>query len=444
MKILISIVILSITLSSFCQIDDLEKKIKELEERIKEQEKILLEQQKTIELLREELEKQKKSQDQWTQKREEKGTELKKASLFGASALFNPNISVIFDFSYKNIDLFEKEESFSIFSKMKRLEHEEEDSSFKRGFKFNYAELYIYAPVDPFFNFYLTMPFSEEGSEVEEAYFVTTSLPKGFQIKGGKFKSSFGRLNSIHPHMWNFYDAPLPYNYFLGEEGITDKGLSFNYLFNTPFYLIAGLEILQGENKNLFLNRSNDGPNDYTFYMKSSFDVGRFSSFLTGVSFMRGDLKQNENQSINGKLRLFDFEFTYKWKKSKYKGFVFQGEYLKRIYDFNQISISCLPQLKIDEYGYYFEGIYIFQEGKWRAGMRYDRLNLFKGAPFVLEESEMVSDDPSKYSFMIEFNPSEFARIRFQYNYNRNLNRKKNEFILQFTFGIGAHAAHSY
>jgi hypothetical protein len=55
-----------------------------------------------------------------------------------------------------------------------------------------------------------------------------------------------------------------------------------------------------------------------------------------------------------------------------------------------------------------------------------------------------------KYSAMIDFLPSEFSRIRLQYNYDRSLftedlkRKPNNEIILQFNLAIGAHGAHGF
>jgi hypothetical protein len=53
-------------------------------------------------------------------------------------------------------------------------------------------------------------------------------------------------------------------------------------------------------------------------------------------------------------------------------------------------------------------------------------------------------------SAMLEYNPSEFSRIRLQYNHNSSLydeeghKNNKNEFIVQFNYAIGAHGAHAF
>ncbi len=68
------------------------------------------------------------------------------------------------------------------------------------------------------------------------------SLPWGFQVKGGKFRSSFGRLNVQHEHVWDFADAPLVNRAFFGEDGLVEKGVQINWLAPTPFYLLLGAE----------------------------------------------------------------------------------------------------------------------------------------------------------------------------------------------------------
>ena len=98
----------------------------------------------------------------------------------------------------------------------------------------------IYSPVDPYFDLSATIPFSQNGVELEEAFFRTTSLPWGLQIKGGRFRSSFGRLNVQHEHVWDFADAPLVNRAFFGEEGLVENGVQMNWLAPTPFYLLLG------------------------------------------------------------------------------------------------------------------------------------------------------------------------------------------------------------
>ena len=91
-------------------------------------------------------------------------------------------------------------------------------------------------------------------------FFTTRSLPWGFQLKGGKFRSSIGRLNVQHPHVWDFADAPLVNRAFFGSDGLVEVGAQMNWLAPTPFYLLLGAELLQGENEASFGTASLNWP----------------------------------------------------------------------------------------------------------------------------------------------------------------------------------------
>lgn len=129
--------------------------------------------------------------------------------------MMNPAISVILDTEYYHSSLSKEErQSRSTPGFIGPLA-----PPFDEGFNRRSLELGLFAPVDPYFNLYATLPITENGIEIEEAYFVTTSLPAGLQFKGGKFKSGFGRFNAFHPHAWDFVDAPMVHKLFLAARG---------------------------------------------------------------------------------------------------------------------------------------------------------------------------------------------------------------------------------
>src|SRR5262249_23205122 len=89
------------------------------------------------------------------------------------------------------------------------------------GFTAQEVELAFSAIVDPYFrgDVFLTIP-NQEGLEVEEAFATTTSLPWNLQIKGGSFRSAFGRQNGQHLHVQDFTPRPLINSAFLGSDGL--------------------------------------------------------------------------------------------------------------------------------------------------------------------------------------------------------------------------------
>jgi hypothetical protein len=334
----------------------------------------------------------------------------------------------------------------------------------KRGFNLNYAELHLYAPVDPYFDLYATIPFSEGGAEVEEAYAVTRGLPFGFQFKVGKFRSSFGRLNAQHPHAWDFANQPLVYKVFLGDDGLVEKGVQLNWLAPTPFYLLFGVEVLQGENEQSFGTEGfkvddvevgdTKKPNLYLGFVKTSFDVGNLS-VLTGLSFATGHSRVNHldadhPHAFAGKTKLYGFDLTAKYMIDSYRYISFQGEYLYRDqkgteYEFHDNTLET-EELKKKQGGFYTQLVFKFDR-RWRAGVQYNLINKND-----VKRNGVKADLPSKlpaYYAMLEYSPTEFSRIRFQVGQNRaffhNGSRETvNEFILQFNFAIGAHGAHPF
>ncbi|MCX7705685.1 MAG: hypothetical protein N2115_05440, partial [bacterium] len=88
----------------------------------------------------------------------------------------------------------------------------------------------------------------------------------------------------------------------------------------------------------------------------------------------------------------------------------------------------------------------IYQTGRWGFGARYDSLELFNDKYKIDGLKIDFKNKPWRASAMIEFNPSEYSKLRLQYNYDKS-NRTKNvnnEVYLQFIGGVGAHAAHTF
>ena len=84
----------------------------------------------------------------------------------------------------------------------------------------------------------------ETGTELEEMFLLTTSLPGDLQLKVGQFFSEFGRQNIQHPHAWGFADQPLVLNRMFGPDGLRSQGARVSWLLPTPFYTEAMLGVM--------------------------------------------------------------------------------------------------------------------------------------------------------------------------------------------------------
>jgi hypothetical protein len=430
--------------SAFAE-SEIELRLRTLEESLKKQEETIKAQQLIINELKQQI---KKDEVAVIPENKEIPPEIKKETkatgLFGGSALSNPNISMVFNtYAYSSNLTTDEIRNRQIAG------YTTTGLDRRNGFNLDAAELAIYAPVDPYFNLYATIPVTENGTTVEEAYFVTTALPQGHQIKGGKFKSGFGRLNSQHSHVWDFVDAPLPYRAFIGDEGFSEKGVQYTYIPPLPFYTILGIEALQGENDRLFGADAASGAHAYTAFAKASLDVSDNSTILFGPSVVTGKTKTNTvaaNSDFTGDTTLYGLELTYKWKPTKYQGFKLQSEYLYRTQSGNLTDLTLMSTQRLDrnQDGLYVQGVYLWN--RWEFGARYDTLSLFRGDYILAGANQDQGRRPWRITAMTDYTFSEFSLLRLQYNHDESdiTGKPNDELFLQLIFTIGAHPAHQF
>lgn len=427
----------------------------------------------------------------------------KKVSPYEAKSGFMPDISLIVDASYTHQSW--DEEGHTDHLELPGLVHgggHDHDGhshtslAGEEGFAFNYAELSIGASVDNYFDLNAIFHLTEDDFEVEEAFATTRSLPYHLQLKLGKFKSDFGYLNKQHHHNYNFYDMPLVYSSLLGDHGLTEEGFQFQYVVPSEQYIMVGLEAFKGENESSFGNEGftlgedehdhdeheeehddhdeheeegheedhmtsiddTDFPSLWVAYAKTSFDIGG-GTVLAGVSMAQGDSRMNHLEdeesphAYEGENTLYGVDLTYKYYFAADNAITWQSEYIYREMDGtkyveNEASGEWKSiALKKEQAGFYTELIYQ-NDKNWRSGLRYSAINQND----VTANGKAVAQPDDMYvaSAMLEYNPSEFSRIRLQYNHNSSLydeeghKNNKNEIILQFNYAIGAHGAHSF
>src|SRR4051812_23053725 len=115
-----------------------------------------------------------------------------------------------------------------------------------RGFSLGESELILGANIDPYLRGQLVAALTADNEiEVEEAFFQTLALGKGFTVKGGRFLSGIGYQNEIHQHAWDFQDAPLAYKAFLGGR-FNDDGVQLRWVAPTDLFVELGAEAGRG------------------------------------------------------------------------------------------------------------------------------------------------------------------------------------------------------
>ena len=391
-----------------------------------------------------------------------------------AQPKFVPDISLIADFSYATRDYREEEyKDFAIpgfLDAHKRSGVGGSDGIYafsdsqRRGFNLNYGELNLQSAVDPYFDLFSNFTLTESTFEIEELYITSKSFPFNLQVRLGKFFSNFGRLNSQHEHQWDFADMPVVNNVFFGD-GLLERGVQISWLAPLDFYLLIGGEILHGENEASFGSdgfyvrnadlriKGSDRPNICTGFIKISWDIDDFVVLggLSGaVGRTRSDYNVNEDEgyAIDACTSIYGVDLTLKYLIDSYRYISFQGEYLYRNMNGSEYAYDGSSfDLRREQSGMYTQ-LVVRPFIQWRFGVRYDFLHMNEIYVDSVRDPD-VQDNLDRFSFMVEYNPSEFTRFRLQYNRDRTKyqgdDRKIiNEIILECNFTIGAHGAHKF
>jgi hypothetical protein len=350
----------------------------------------------------------------------------------------------------------------------------------QRGFTAQNLEIVFEGMVDPYFRGQASLAGHMEPSgdfhfEAEEAYLETLSLPWNLQLKGGQFLTEFGRLNPTHPHTWDFVDAPLVNARFLGAEGLRNPGARVSWLMPTPFYseLFLAMQNSQGDTAYSFrgsgghshdgdehgdtlfgrelLDRETHNLADMLFSPRYavSFDLSDTQTLLAGASGAFGP----NNSGTDTDTQIVGVDLTWKWRSPRHHGgfpFVaWQTEAMARRYeagafaedeDGDGVLDVDLPSETLWDYGFYTQLLWGFHKG-WVAGLRGDWVSGERGAFY----QDPDRDARWRISPNLTWYPTEFSKLRLQYNYDDRANIGVDHSVwLQFEFLLGAHAAHKF
>lgn len=294
------------------------------------------------------------------------------------------------------------------------------DNPYRTGFNLQEIEIGIQSVIDPYMKADIFLSLHQTGIDVEEAYATTLSLPKGLQIRAGKYKLAFGRQNQKHPEIWPFVDDNLINHIILGDEGFNDMGFEVSYLFSTPFFLQWQSSMTQGDNAGNF-DGVRKGDFAYTGRLTSSVDLSDNVTALIGASAAFGwnNTARGELTSIAGG------DFLLKWRPAAQVGIDWQTEYIFRS--------------RQTPAGYQSDGgICSYVLGKWTkrwgAGLRGE----YYGMPQIGQRIASVSP-------MITFGTTEFFQLRLQYELQKTIHGGiANAAFLQMIFSVGPHGAHQF
>jgi hypothetical protein len=334
----------------------------------------------------------------------------------------------------------------------------------KRGLSLSESELAISANVDDKFAANLIVSLSPDNTvEVEEAYGFMPSLANGLVPKFGRFFSGIGYLNEQHQHVWDFIDAPLAYQAFLGGQ-LAQDGAQVKWVAPTETFVELGAEIGNGVNfpGN---DRDRNGAGSASIFAHVGGDVGASNSWRAGLSYLtarpRGQVSTQldtagnlADVALSGSSHLAIADFVWKYApngNAQQTNFKLQGEYFQRrergdlTYDPNEaLGRASTDAYSASQSGWYLQGVWQFMP-LWRVGARYDRLN--PGHPDYGTNADLldIGFHPDRATAMVDYTPSEFSRFRIQYANDRTRpGVTDHEFFLQYILTLGAHGAHRF
>ncbi|MCX6633406.1 MAG: hypothetical protein NTW28_37905 [Candidatus Solibacter sp.] len=336
--------------------------------------------------------------------------------------------------------------------------------------------------IDPYARADFFLSFGEQGVNLEEGFITFTSLPAGLQLKAGKMRAAFGKVNTLHNHVLPWIDRPLvSQNLVGGEDGINDAGLSLSRILPSPkgLFLEGTAQIFRGDSENVFAatRRSQVAA---VGHLRAYSDLSESTNIDFGASYARG-----HSPFADGNNQLYGLDATLRWKplrRAIYHSLMARSEF---VWARTSTSLPYLTGIPVvtpapdpvgsmitqvftvaprglaKPFGFYVSGDY--QLGRrWILGSRFDRSQ--RGQCLPTNPTTTASECPYTVfapgvnfsraipllqdtggSFQLTYLPSEFSIIRTQFRRARyGEGRTANEILFQFQFSMGAHGAHPF
>ena len=376
----------------------------------------------------------------------------------GGANSFNPSMSLILSGIYTRTSLDPVNYAITGF----QLPVGAEAGPGTRGFSLAESELGFSASIDPWLRGAANISLHGDNTvSVEEAYIQTTSLGNGVSLKAGRFFSAIGYLNQKHAHTWDFADNPLAYQALLGTQ-YGDDGVQLSWLAPTDHYIEITAELGRGRS----FPGSDTGRNGAGMTALSAHtggDIGESHNWRAGLSVLNAKATDQAlaatnsagalvNNAFSGSTRVWVLDGIWKWApngNATHTNFTLQGEYLRStrngslVYDVG--NANSVGTYRAVQSGWYVQGVYQFMPN-WRVGLRTERLD--PGTPdYGINALSLTGNgyQPRKNSLMLDYNPSEFSRVRLQFAQDRSREgRADNQIFIQYQMSLGAHGAHGY
>ena len=366
---------------------------------------------------------------------------------------YNPAISLILSGTYSQLD---QDPAIPVTG----FAMSGNDTGYTQGFSLKESELGIAANIDSQFRGVATIALDADGGVgVENAFVQTLSLGNGLNFKMGRFYSGLGYLNQHHAHAWDFVDQPLVYR-TLWDNQPAEDGVQLKWLAPTDMFVEVGGELGRGLGFPGSDRPRKNGAGSGVVFAHIGDDVGVSSSWRAGVSLHQTrrenaiSTDQGIDNSFSGDSKTAGLDFIWKYAPNgnvKETNFKLLGEYFRRKED-GQLTYDVATTNTTDSYvvtqsGWYLQGVYQFMP-RWRTGLRYDRLDSGTAQVGALNSANVISNygyTPTRATLMLDYNPSEFSRLRLQVAQDKSRQGLPDtQIFVQYVMSLGAHGGHQF
>ena len=227
-----------------------------------------------------------------------------------------------------------------------------------------------------------------------------------------------------------------------------DDGVQVRWIAPTDLFAEFGGEWFRGD-RFPGGGADNEGKGTYSVFAHLGGDIGASQSWRAGLSHLHAKADGRETEGVDetsvfsGDSNVTIADLVWKWAPNgdpARTNLKFQAEYLQRDEDglFNDTAYSGTQE------GWYAQGVYQFML-RWRAGVRYDRLNAGNnGAALTGSVLDDLGHTPERFTALLEFDNSEFSRLRLQYNLDESQPDTDHQLFLNYVVSLGAHSAHPF
>lgn len=366
----------------------------------------------------------------------------------------------------------------------------------RNGFTLQQLELSLLGAVDPYFTgeahlIFSINPEGETVTEIEEAFATTQSLPYGLEVEAGLSLTEFGLINPTHSHAWDWIDQPIINSRVFGGDGMRQVGMRIGWLAPLPWFsqFHVGVQNANGETmpsfnnayevggghghgdgeeeeeeevigQRPFVEREVNGPEDLVYLVRweNAWDLSPTIATKLGLSALFGP----NASGPDGRTTVAGADLKLTWRPANnFRGWPFlkwQTEFIWRHYEADDFTPEeeeeeeeehgheALESDTLRDWGLYSQFLYGFHY-RWAGGLRFEYADGSGPSVETGRSQDPFRDERYRLSPLVAFYPTEFSRLRLQYNYDYadHLDGKDAHSVwLGLEILWGAHPAHQY